>query len=477
MANAIQHYGIGQDFQLSTNSQLSSFDSNAYSWTGRTLTSWIDDESVYHLPAEIVNFNRNKVSLSAKWMLDKDWKVELCAINSGTEGSLSAKITEKNSLLPLADSSHQFISSVVLTSTGIYDGVHYNTTYNELSIEFIKEQKTNIKSIKYKPFNRNTVYTHYDYAENGDIDAANKRLLTDGSTTPSNVNGTSTEKCFSVYVDYTGDGIIEYYSNDNVRHSQITNDVTILKFETTNDYRRCGIEYATAANDLKPIIVDWNDGTIQEFSDEIWDEVHEYMTNGVFNVRISNISDIDINGNNDMFISATTDDLYTLKAINLGTTITKIWPYAYQNCYNLTSISIPNSVSGIIENYAFNNCNRLLDIIIPDSISAIGDETFRNCSCLMNLTIGSNVLSIGRFAFYNCISLSSINSKPIVAPYCGYYDTFGDYVDCYVGRNTYDTGKNILIVPENAIGYDKGIWLNPLQNPEKCGFNLSVMSI
>lgn len=71
MANAIQHYEVGQDFQLSTNSQLSSFSSNQYSWTGRTLTSWIDDEGVYHLPAAIVNFNRNKVDLSANWELNK----------------------------------------------------------------------------------------------------------------------------------------------------------------------------------------------------------------------------------------------------------------------------------------------------------------------------------------------------------------------------------------------------------------------
>ena len=53
-------------------------------------------------------------------------------------------------------------------------------------------------------------------------------------------------------------------------------------------------------------------------------------------------------------------------------------------------------------------------------------------------------------------------------------DTFGINTSNYTGRNTYNTGKNILYAPAGATGYDTGYWLDPLQNAEKCGFTLSA---
>lgn len=55
-----------------------------------------------------------------------------------------------------------------------------------------------------------------------------------------------------------------------------------------------------------------------------------------------------------------------------------------------------------------------------------------------------------------------------IGSYC-----FGSSNDTYTGRNTYNTGENILYVPQGATGYDSGYWLDPLQNASKCGFTIS----
>ena len=81
--------------------------------------------------------------------------------------------------------------------------------------------------------------------------------------------------------------------------------------------------------------------------------------------------------------------------------------YAFSACVNLTSITIPDSVSTIGE-YAFNNCNSLTSITIPDSVTTIGDDTFHGCSYLTSITMPDSVTTIGERAFMSCFGLTSI---------------------------------------------------------------------
>ncbi len=81
--------------------------------------------------------------------------------------------------------------------------------------------------------------------------------------------------------------------------------------------------------------------------------------------------------------------------------------YAFYNRDDITSITIPNSVTSIGD-YALANCDALRDIIIPDSVTSIGNYAFAYSDSLMSVTIGSGVTSIGKDAFYDCQSLSSV---------------------------------------------------------------------
>ena len=80
---------------------------------------------------------------------------------------------------------------------------------------------------------------------------------------------------------------------------------------------------------------------------------------------------------------------------------------AFKNCRNLTSITIPDSVTGI-GSFAFSNCENITDIKIPDGVEKIEEYTFYNCAGLTSISIPKNIIRIGDSAFSNCINLEDI---------------------------------------------------------------------
>lgn len=79
----------------------------------------------------------------------------------------------------------------------------------------------------------------------------------------------------------------------------------------------------------------------------------------------------------------------------------------YLNNELVTSILIPDGVTAIPPS-AFRNCSSLINITIPNGVTSIGDYTISGCSGLMSATIPSSVGAIGNYAFYNCSKLRNI---------------------------------------------------------------------
>ena len=91
---------------------------------------------------------------------------------------------------------------------------------------------------------------------------------------------------------------------------------------------------------------------------------------------------------------------------NYGTP-TPPWHYAFQSCTNMTSVSIPNSVTSI-GFYAFVSCSSLMSVSIPNSVTSINHNAFSYCSSLTSVSIPSSVTSINSCLFRQCSSLTSV---------------------------------------------------------------------
>lgn len=73
----------------------------------------------------------------------------------------------------------------------------------------------------------------------------------------------------------------------------------------------------------------------------------------------------------------------------------------FSNCYSLSIVSLPETLTEIIGTYLFNNCN-LHTIDLPNGIIQIKDCTFSNCASLYKIFIPSSVNKIASTAFENC---------------------------------------------------------------------------
>lgn len=79
---------------------------------------------------------------------------------------------------------------------------------------------------------------------------------------------------------------------------------------------------------------------------------------------------------------------------------------SFYNCSEMTSISIPNTVTEICE-LAFAGCG-ISEIEIPDGVSEIGVKAFGDCHSLSKVNIPQTLTEIGEWVFSDCTSLKSI---------------------------------------------------------------------
>ncbi|MCP4930002.1 MAG: leucine-rich repeat domain-containing protein [Gammaproteobacteria bacterium] len=95
-----------------------------------------------------------------------------------------------------------------------------------------------------------------------------------------------------------------------------------------------------------------------------------------------------------------------MTSITIGNGVTSIGKRAFGYA-GMTSITIGNSVTSIGE-WAFSDCPNLTSLTIPGSVTSIGGFAFNDCKSLTSITIGNGVTSIGRYAFQYCYKLTSI---------------------------------------------------------------------
>ncbi len=115
--------------------------------------------------------------------------------------------------------------------------------------------------------------------------------------------------------------------------------------------------------------------------------------------------------------------------------------YYNGNTYQVTSIT----------SWAFMNCLNVSSITIPNSITSINSEAFRNCSC-QSLTIPSSVTDMGRNLFDHYTGSLTVNCSTLrFYGYDNYYEDYR-YYSPFKGGNfsSLTLGDNVTAIPEET---------------------------
>ena len=165
-----------------------------------------------------------------------------------------------------------------------------------------------------------------------------------------------------------------------------------------------------------------------------------------------------------------------LTSLTLPSSVTRIGDYAFYNCSGLTSLTLPSSVTSSIRDYIFDGlkeCNYFIDsdletylahthdwkyipvdeikyyhngqeltkLEIPSGVDKIGSYSFYKGVNLTSLTIPSSVTSIDRSAFEGCSGLTSIYvswESPLSIAASTFKDANTEKCILYVPKGTYD---------------------------------------
>lgn len=131
--------------------------------------------------------------------------------------------------------------------------------------------------------------------------------------------------------------------------------------------------------------------------------------------------------------------------------INEIPSYAFYNCSSLRNITIPDSVNDIGE-YAFSGCSienakipavaierlpkNYLKTVEITSGESIESQAFYNCYSLTSITIPNTITSVGEWAFYGCGKLQNIYYKGTIQEWASKIDGI---------FNLWNTGRNIYV--------------------------------
>lgn len=90
-----------------------------------------------------------------------------------------------------------------------------------------------------------------------------------------------------------------------------------------------------------------------------------------------------------------------------GKPVTTIGDRAFQNCFDLTYVEIPDTVVSLKER-AFALCVSLVGVSMPDSITEMEQQVFWYCESLLDITIPSGIDRIRGGTFRDCGSLERV---------------------------------------------------------------------
>lgn len=141
------------------------------------------------------------------------------------------------------------------------------------------------------------------------------------------------------------------------------------------------------------------------------------LTSVTFTSNVRNIGEFAFEGctnltgnitipNNCTFIGQAAFRTTGITSLELGTGITSISNYTFQDNKSLKSVVFNGNVTTIGLS-AFAGCSALAGTLtLPASLVTISNYAFQECSSISALSMGNNVTTIGDLAFYNCSNIT-----------------------------------------------------------------------
>ncbi len=96
-----------------------------------------------------------------------------------------------------------------------------------------------------------------------------------------------------------------------------------------------------------------------------------------------------------------------LVSVTIPETVTHISRFAFVHCINLETVNLPSSLYAI-EQYAFHDCPKLCGISLPKNLVMLETRAFSGCSSITELTVPASCAQIGDYAFLGCDALHSV---------------------------------------------------------------------
>lgn len=127
----------------------------------------------------------------------------------------------------------------------------------------------------------------------------------------------------------------------------------------------------------------------------------------------------------------------TITSVAIGSGVTTVGDYAFQNCGAITSVTIPNTVT-MIGAGAFSGATKLASITLPSALTSIGENAFQS-TAIKSLSIPATVTVIGAFG---ANSIQTIKVDPANASFTS-QDKSGNELNMLLTKD----GKSLYLCP------------------------------
>ena len=159
-----------------------------------------------------------------------------------------------------------------------------------------------------------------------------------------------------------------------------------------------------------------------------------------------------------------------LQSITIPSSVTSIGSYAFYMCNQLQSITFLNQTINFTDSAGlFQICSSLKSIVLPNSITNFGQSIFNSCYSLASITVPNSVTSIGNWAFSACYGLATFDFRA--------HTSIPSLVNVNAFQNTPTTKE--IIVPDDL--YDDWIaasnWSSTTNNIVSCIVKASESSL